>query len=56
MEKFPNMQLLNLPTVRSYHSPIVLNSDYKDGLAMKRFKFEAKWLSMEDCEKIVFDI
>ena len=48
LDMFPNMQVFNLPAVGSNHSPIVVDTDFKYGKAVRRFKFEAKWLSMED--------
>ena len=56
MERLPNMQVLNLPAVGSDHSPMVLYTEYKDGVAERRFKFEAKWLETEGCERIISEI
>ena len=53
MEEFPNMQVTNLPSMGSYHSPIVMNADYKDIKNGRRFKFEALWLTVEECESVV---
>ena len=56
METLPNMQVLNLLAVGSDHSPMVLYTDYKDGVATRRFKFETKWLEMEGCERIISEV
>ena len=56
MERLPNMQVLNLPAVGLDHSPMVLYTEYKDGVAARRFKFEAKWLEREGCERIISEI
>ena len=55
LEMFPNMQVFNMFVVGSNLSPIIMNFDYKDEKFVKRFKFEAKWLSMEESEKIVLE-
>ncbi|XWS73321.1 hypothetical protein CRYUN_Cryun02cG0118700 [Craigia yunnanensis] len=52
MEEFPNMQVTNLPAVGSDHSPIAMNLDYKDIKNGRKFKSEASWLIMEECELI----
>ena len=53
MEEFSNMQVTNLPAMGFDHFPIVMNSDNRDMKKGKRFKFEAAWLIMEECENII---
>ena len=55
LEEFPNMQVINLPAVGSDHYPIIVNTDYRDKKAARRFKFEVNWLSMDECEQIIRD-
>ena len=52
MEEFPNMQVTNLLAMGSDHSPIVMNTDYKDIKNRRKFKFEASWLTVEDCRRL----
>ncbi|XWS23363.1 hypothetical protein CRYUN_Cryun28dG0007100 [Craigia yunnanensis] len=33
--------------------PIILNCDYKDKKVVRRFKFEAVWLTLDECENVV---
>ncbi|KAL2938555.1 Flagellar hook-associated protein 1 [Bienertia sinuspersici] len=54
---FPNYEVTNLPIYKSDHAPIVLNTEAckeknKQG---KLFKFEALWLSRDDCWNVVND-
>ena len=51
--EFPKMVVVNLPTLKSYHSFIILNCDYKDKKAVRRFKFEVVWLTLDECENII---
>ncbi|XWS24719.1 hypothetical protein CRYUN_Cryun27aG0007600 [Craigia yunnanensis] len=53
MEEFPNIQVTNLHAMGSDHSPIVMTTDYKDIKNGRRFKFEASWLTMEECESVI---
>ncbi|XWS18039.1 hypothetical protein CRYUN_Cryun32bG0008000 [Craigia yunnanensis] len=51
LELFHKIQVFNLPAVGSDHSPIVVDTDFNDGKAVRRFKFEAKWLLVEELRK-----
>ncbi|XWS30779.1 hypothetical protein CRYUN_Cryun23aG0019000 [Craigia yunnanensis] len=53
MKKFPNMQVINLPTIGSNHSQIVMNTNHNDIKNVRKFKFEASWLTIEECGKII---
>ena len=53
LEVLPNLQVFNLPAVGSDHSPIDMNTNCTDKKASKRFKFEAIWLEMEECEQVI---
>ncbi|XVE71697.1 hypothetical protein DITRI_Ditri10aG0172400 [Diplodiscus trichospermus] len=53
MKAYPNMQATNLPVIGSNHFPVVMNIEFGDRKGGKRFKFESKWLLMEECAKIV---
>ena len=44
---------MNLVAMGSDHCPIVVNIDYKDKKGGWKFKFEATWLMMEDCKKVI---
>ena len=52
MDEFLNIQV-NLPALGSDHSPIVMNTYYKDNKGERKFKVETTWLTLEDCEKMV---
>ena len=39
-ETYPCSQVLNLPAVGSDHSPLIMNTEYHDKKAPRKFKFE----------------
>ncbi|XP_021730608.1 uncharacterized protein LOC110697550 [Chenopodium quinoa] len=53
--KFPQFSVRHLVRVASDHSPIMLDTiNYFDrGKTVKLFRFEALWLSKEECSKVV---
>ena len=44
---------MNLLAMGSKHSLVVMNSDFKDIKSGRKFKFEASWLIMEECEAVI---
>ena len=44
---------VNLPTLGYDHSPIMMNTYYKDNKGERKFKVETTWLTLEDCKKMV---
>lgn len=53
MEEFSNMHVINLPAMGFDHSPIIVNTDYKDVKSVRKFKFKASWLIVDDCEGVI---
>lgn len=54
---FPSWEMLHLPRYRSDHAPLLLQTGTNDAFRRgnKLFKFEAMWLSREECGKVVED-
>lgn len=54
---FPSWEVIHLPRYRSDHSPLLSKTGVNDTSRKgnKLFKFEALWLSKEECGKIVED-
>ena len=54
---FPSWEIIHLPRYRSDHAPLLLKTGVNDAFCrgQKLFKFEALWLSKEECGKIVED-
>lgn len=52
---FPSWEVLHLPRYRSDHAPLLLKTGINDSFqrGQKMFKFEAMWLSQEECGKVV---
>lgn len=45
--------MLNLPAMELDHKPVLVDSDFNEDKSPKQFKFEAQWLSREDCKQVV---
>ncbi|OMO70992.1 reverse transcriptase [Corchorus capsularis] len=45
--------IFNLEALGSDHAPILVDTDYKEEKAPRRFKFEATWLTYPDCMDVV---
>ena len=52
-EAYPCTQVQNFPTVGFDHSPIMVNFDFHDKRALRRFKFEIIWVEMEECVELI---
>ncbi|XWS75405.1 hypothetical protein CRYUN_Cryun01aG0084200 [Craigia yunnanensis] len=52
-EAYPCTQVQNFPPVSSNHSPIMVNFDFYDRKALRRFKFEILWAEMEGCVEVI---
>ena len=52
-ETYPCSQVQNLPAVRSDHSPLIMNIEYHDKKAPRKFKFEIVWAEMEECGEVI---
>ncbi|XP_021836918.2 uncharacterized protein [Spinacia oleracea] len=54
---FPHFSVRHFPIYSSDHAPILLDASnyYERGGNVKAFKFEALWLSSEECGKVVAD-
>lgn len=52
-EKYPGTQLFNLPAVGSDHSPIFLDSDFKEMKTPRKFRFELVWTELQECEQLI---
>lgn len=53
---FPDAQLTNGEMVKSYHRPLVVNTDGSNGQPTQKEKprrFEARWLKEETMEEII---
>ena len=50
---FPRIQVYNLQDVGSDHSPVLLDTNFRDKKSRRKFKFEAMWMSIEGCEETI---
>ena len=52
---YPSWEVLHLPRYRSDHAPLLLKTGVNDSFrrGSKLFKFEALWLSKEECKNVV---
>ena len=46
------MQVFNLQAVWSDHSPIVVDTEYRNKKSPRAFRFEVGWMDYEDCEMV----
>ncbi|XVE61300.1 hypothetical protein DITRI_Ditri06bG0028900 [Diplodiscus trichospermus] len=53
VEMYPRAQVVNLPIIRSDHSPVLIDVDFRDIKASRQFKFEIIWTEREECGQII---
>ncbi|OMP07196.1 Endonuclease/exonuclease/phosphatase [Corchorus olitorius] len=52
-EEFQRAKVINLPMVGSNHSLILLDTDQRDKVSRKQFRFESIWVEHEECEEVI---
>ena len=52
-ETYPCSQVQNIPAVRSNHSLLIMNIEYHDKKAPRKFKFEIVWAEMKECGEVI---
>lgn len=53
VNQYPFYSLKNLPILRSYHGPIILDLEVQTPFRKRPFRFELMWLTHNDCKEMV---